>query len=107
MTIGLLYDVLIRPMYLYSGPNNAPLKKQMTRIYVDYYQSLNFYVNGMFVPYLTYPVVLGGVLVPVTDTVIINPVSGYDRFSTFDITQTSPFDLQILAISYEIETVII
>ena len=107
VTIGLLYDVLIRPMYLYSGANNAPLKKQMTRIYVDYYQSLNFYINGVFVPYLTYPIVLGGALVPVTDTAIINPVSGYDRFSTFDITQTSPFDLQILAISYEIETVII
>lgn len=107
VTIGLLYDVLIRPMYLYGGSNSAPLKKQMTRIYVDYYQSLNFYINGEFVPYLTYPVVLGGTLVPVTDTAIINPVSGYDRFSTFDITQTSPFDLQILAISYEIETVII
>ncbi len=107
VTVGLLYDVLITPMYFYGGSNNSPLKKQVTRIYVDYYQSLNFYINGVFVPYLTYPVVLGGALVPVTDTAIINPVTGYNRFETFDITQTSPFDLQILSISYEIETVII
>ncbi len=106
--VGLLYDVEITPMYIYGGSSSAPFKKQMSRIYVDYYLSLNFYINGKLVPYQNFENIQAGLpLVPQTDTAIIAPVSGYDRFSTFSITQSSPFDLQILSIGYQIDTAVI
>jgi hypothetical protein len=106
--VGQLYDVVITPMYLFAGKNAAPFFKQMSRIYVDYYNSLNFYINGKLVPYQTYAEIQAGMpLTPKTDTAIIAPVSGYDRFSTFSITQSSPFDLQILSIGYQISGAVI
>ena len=106
--IGLLYDVEITPMYIFAGSAAAPFMKQMSRIYVDYYQSLNFYINDKLVPYQTYAEIQAGLpLTPKTDTAIIAPVSGYSRFSTFSITQSSPFDLQILSIGYQIESAVI
>lgn len=106
--IGLLYDVLIRPMYLFAGSANAPFQKNYNRIYVDYYQSLDFYINGTLVPYQSFAEIQAGLpLVPKTGTAIVAPVSGYNRFSTFDITQSSPFDLQILSIGYQIEVAVI
>lgn len=106
--IGLLYDVLIRPMYIYSGSNQAPFMKQMSAIYVDYYNSLDIYINGLLEPYQTFAEIQAGVeLVPKTGTAIIYPVSGYDRFSTFDITQSSPFDMQILSIGYQLQSAVI
>jgi hypothetical protein len=106
--VGLLYDVDITPMFLYSGSAEAPFKKQMTRIYVDYYQSLNFSINGKLVPYQVYSDIQAGLpLTPQTGTAIIAPVEGYNRFATFSITQSSPFDLQILSIGYEISSAVI
>lgn len=106
--IGLLYDVDITPMYLFAGSTAAPFMKQISRIYVDYYQSLNFYINGNLVPYQNFADIQAGLpLVPQTDTAIISPVSGYERFSTFSITQSSPFDLQILSIGYQIDSAVI
>jgi hypothetical protein len=106
--VGLLYDVEITPMYLFGGTTASPFYKQMSRIYVDYVQSLNFYINGILVPYQNYADIQAGLpLVPQTDTAIVAPVLGYDRFQTFSITQSSPFDLQITAIGYQIEAVVI
>ena len=103
--IGLLYDVEIKPMYPYSSPTSSPFEKQIYRIYVDYYESLNFYINGILVQYQDFnEIQLGLPLTPKTDTAIFSPVSGYNRFNEdlIVITQTSPFDLQILAIGYQI-----
>lgn len=106
--IGLLYDVDITPMFLFSGTASSPFKKQMTRIYVDYYNSLNFYINGNLVPYQNFADIQAGLpLMPQTDTAIVAPFSGWNRFSTFSITQSSPFDLQILSIGYQISEAVI
>lgn len=106
--VGMLYDVEIKPMYLFAGSAAAPFMKNMSRIYVDYYQSLNFYINGTFVPYQNFADIQAGLpLQPQTDTAIIAPVSGYSRFSTFSITQSSPFDLQILSIGYQLDMAVI
>lgn len=106
--IGLLYDVEITPMYLFSEPAGAPFKKQMTRIYVDYFNSLNFYINGNLVPYQNFADIQAGLpLVPQTDTAIVAPFSGWNRFATFSITQSSPFDLQITSIGYQISSAVI
>ncbi len=108
--VGLLYDVEIKPMYPFFSATSAPFFKQISRIYIDYYQSLNFFINGKLVKYQDFhEIQLGLPLVPKTDTEIFSPVSGYARFDdeAIVITQSSPFDLQILAIGYEIDMAVI
>lgn len=106
--VGLLYDVEITPMYLFAGSAAAPFFKQMSRIYVDYFESLDFYINGTLVPYQNFADIQAGLpLQPQTGTAIISPVSGYDRFATFSVTQSSPFDLQILSIGYQLDMAVI
>ena len=112
--IGLLYDVAITPMYPYAGAQESPFKKQVQRIYVDYYQSLDFYVNGNLVPYQNFAdIQLGLPLEPQTDTAIISPFYGWNRFDAegeipiITITQSSPFDLQITSIGYQVAAAVI
>lgn len=106
VTVGLLYDVEIIPMYPYFSSTSSPLKKKIFRVYIDYYQSLNFFINGTLVQYQNFhDIQLGLPLIPRTDTAIYDPVEGYDRFDgdSIVITQSSPFDLQILGIAYQID----
>jgi hypothetical protein len=108
--IGLLYDVEIKPMYPFYSATASSYQKQINRVYVDYYQSLNFKINGKLVQYQSFAEIQAGApLVPKTDTAIFSPVSGYSRFDpeSIVITQSSPFDLQILSIGYEIDMAVI
>lgn len=110
VSVGLLYDVEIIPMYPFYSATSAPFEKQLSRIYIDYYQSLNFFINGDLVQYQSFQEIqLGLPLIPKTDTAIYSPVSGYSRFDAeaIVITQSSPFDLQILSIGYEIDMAVI
>jgi hypothetical protein len=82
--IGLLYDVNITPMYVFSSPLASAFFKQLNRIYVDYFESLDFNINGKLVPYQNYADIQAGLpLTPQTDTAIVSPVLGYDRFQSF------------------------
>lgn len=106
--VGLLYEVDFESMYLFAGSAASPLKKNQSRIYVDYYQSLDFEINGKLVPYQNFEDIQAGLpLQPQTDTAIISPVTGWNRFESISITQSSPFDLQVLAIAYQIELAVI
>lgn len=106
--VGLLYDVDLRAMFIFAGQNQSNFFKQITRIYVDYYNSLDFEVNDTLVPYQEYEEIQAGLnLVPKTGTAIVDPVLGWNRFQTFSITQSSPFDLQILGIAYEVDEALI
>ncbi len=108
--IGILYDVEIKPMYPFVSPVSAPFEKQLSRVYIDYYKSLNFFINGDLVQYQSFQEIqLGLPLIPKTDTAIFSPVSGYSRFDpdSIVITQSSPFDLQILSIGYQIDSAVI
>ncbi len=111
--VGLLYDVAIIPMYPFADVAAAPFMKNLNRIYVDYFESLDFRINGKLVPYQNFADIQAGLpLQPQTDTAIISPVSGWNRSikgvnDAVVITQSSPFDLQILAIGYQIEVAVI
>lgn len=111
--IGLLYDVELIPMYPFAGASASPLMKQLTRIYVDYFESLDFTINGKLVPYQNFADIQAGLpLQPQTDTAIISPVLGWNRNvkgenDAIVIRQSSPFDLQILGISYQIDVAVI
>jgi len=108
--IGLLYDVEIIPMYPYFSATSSPFKKHIERIYIDYYQSLDFQINGILVNYQNFTdIQIGLPLTPMTGTAIFSPVEGYNRFdgAAIVITQSSPFDLQILSIGYQIDMAVI
>lgn len=111
--IGLLYMNNCVPMYPFAGATESSFKKQVNRIYVDYYQSLVFNINGNLVPYQNFADIQAGLpLTPQTDTAIIAPFSGWNRFDNngtpvISITQASPFDLQILSIGYQVESAVL
>ena len=101
--VGLQYPVRIVPMFLYDGPDKSSWIKKITEINVDYFNSINFFVNGTQVPYQTYEDVQAQVPPqPQTGTANVRPVGGWNKYSTFSIEQDSPFDLQILGIDYHI-----
>lgn len=101
--VGLQYPVRIVPMFLYDGPDKSSWIKKITEINVDYFNSINFFVNGTQVPYQTYEDVQAQIPPqPQTGTANIRPVGGWNKYSTFAIEQDSPFDLQILGIDYHI-----
>lgn len=116
--LGIIYDTKIIPMYLYAGQNEADYFKNISRIYVDYLDSLDFYVDNTFVNYQSFILPMPGgsmtypPLLPQTGTAVVSSVNGWynpinlDRSTTFSITQHSPFDLQIVSISYQIQSVI-
>jgi len=54
--VGLLYDVEIKPMYPFYSATSSPFEKQLSRIYIDYYQSLNFFINGDLVQYQSFQI---------------------------------------------------
>jgi hypothetical protein len=108
--VGLLYDVDILPMFPFYDTAAAPFMKNVSRVYVDYYQSLDFNINGKLIPYQSFSDIQQGLpLQPQTGTAIIAPVSGWSRFDNemLRITQSSPFDLQILSIGYQIEMAVL
>ncbi|WP_010597618.1 hypothetical protein [Rickettsiella massiliensis] len=102
--VGLLYPVEIIPMYFYTGPSHADLMKQTTKIYVEYFESLNFYIDDKLVNYQFFNKIADKTtfLFPPSGTAIVGPVSGWNRDKTFTITQNAPFDLQITAIAYQV-----
>lgn len=110
--IGLLYENNLIPMYPFTAVNESPFKKQVNRIYVDYYNSLDFYVNGNLVPFMEFPLYNNKPVTPKTDTAIIDPFTGWNRFDQdgvpiISITQRSPYDLQILGIGYQVSSALI
>ena len=106
--IGFLYDIVVTPMYVFAGALQSNYFKFISRIFIDYYLSLDFQVNGYQVPYQMFAVNNQFVpLTPQTDTFVIGSEQGWHRFDTLTITQSSPFDLQITAIAYQIEAEII
>ncbi len=106
--VGLLYEVDLQVMFLFSGATQADYFKNVGKIWVDYYDSLNFYVNGTLVNYQNFADIQAGLpLTPQSGTAVLRPVSGWSMFSTFNINQSSPFDLVITSISYTIDSTII
>lgn len=106
--VGLLYPVEIRPMYFYAGASHADLMKQTTKIYVEYFQSLNFYINEQLVNYQLFTDIQQGKNLSLqSGTAIITPVLSWNRDKTFVIKQNAPFDLTIMAIAYQVAATLI
>lgn len=106
--VGLIYPFEIRTMYIYAGSNKSNWEKHLTEINIDYYQSLDFYINGKLVPYQTFSNTQQQLPpVPQTGTAVYYPVRGWNRFDTVTITQNAPFDIQILAIDYQVSAQIV
>lgn len=101
--VGPLYQFEIKTMNIFDGPLKSNWEKHQTEINVDYFDSLNFFINGKLVPYQTFENTQQELPpVPQTGTAIFYPVRGWNRFDQVTITQSAPFDCQILAIGYQI-----
>lgn len=106
--VGLPFDVLIHTMYVYAGASFTDATKRITKIYVDYYNSLNFYVQGSLVPFQTFAnVQAGNPLVPLSGQFVIGAADGWLLNQIIVITQTAPFPLTIQSISYQIAACLI
>ena len=106
--VGLLYPFQMRTMYIYDGATKSSWFKKFTEINVDYFQSLVLFINGTLVPYQTFQDVQQQLPpVPQTGTAEIYSVRGWNKFSTIEITQNAPFDVQILSIDYRIHASIV
>lgn len=101
--VGLLYLFDVEPMFIFAGAQAATYTKAISKIYVDYFNSLNFYINGTLVNYQNFADIQAGLpLTPQSGTAEIRPVDGWNMFKSFRITQNSPFDCQILSITYQV-----
>lgn len=102
-TIGLLYNNEVVTMDFYSGNSTYAYFKQISRIYVDYYQSLDFNINGKLVNYRYFSDIQNEIPIsPKDGTAIVASVDGFNRSSNLTITQNSPFGLNITGITYEV-----
>jgi len=108
-TVGMYYNCNITPMYIFAGNPGSNYFKDISRIFVDYINTVNFQIGGVQVPYLFYTNQnnVGLTLVPQTGTAEVNLTLGWDQFQTFTISQYGPFDLQITGIAYEVDAQII
>lgn len=101
--IGFTYDVEIIPMYFYLGPNNSTVVKTVSQVTVEYYNSLDFYIENELVKYQYFKDISNGVGLNYKNGFKeINLLKGHNRYSTFRIHQRSPFNLCITSINYKI-----
>ncbi len=106
--VGLPYDVVLNTMYIYAGATMMDAMKKITKIYVDYYNSLNFYVQGVLVPFQTFANVQSGdPLVPLTGQYLIGSADGWLQQQVITLNQTAPFPLTIQSISYQVTACLI
>lgn len=102
--VGFLYDVELVPMYIFAGAMGSPLYKRISKIYVDYENSLDFQINGLQIPFQYFQAIQDEEpLEPRSDTANIDPVMGWERYGVLRITQSAPFDLQITGIAYFVD----
>jgi len=103
-TVGLTYNVEIKPLSPFDGAKLTDAFKKTSFIYIDYFNSLNFNVNGKLVPYKTFAEIQAGdELMPKTGTAKISTAKGWRITQDIEITQSSPLPLSILSISYQIQ----
>lgn len=106
--IGLLYESDIVPMYLFQDVQNTVSHKKISRVYIDYYNSLGVYVNDTLINFQSFSNIQNGIpLAPQTGTWVVDLVDGWHMYQTFTISQSAPFDMQIIGITYLIESQII
>lgn len=106
--VGLQFPVNIQTMDYFAGVQATDAFKLNTRLYVDYYRSLDFYVNGIQVQYQTFEDIQNNVPIHVQSGTQIQGVSGaWNRYAHTTITQNSPYDLQISAIRYQIAAALV
>jgi len=102
--VGLNFDVELKSMYFTAGPDSAPYKKFITKAFVDYYKSFDFYVNGKLVNYQFYDGIEKNTIFKEAQTgvAIIDYVGGWHKHKNLTITQKAPYNLHIISISYQI-----
>jgi len=103
-TVGITYNCALTPLSLLAGEKSTDALKKSSYVYVDYFQSLDFKINGKIVPFQTFEQIQSGVpLLPTSGRARIGTSKGWGLSEDLFITQTTPLFLTILAIAYQIE----
>lgn len=106
--VGLPFTPLIQPMPV-QVPSQVGqtiyIPKRLTRYFIDFYESIGVFVDGVLIPYLSFgSTVLDQVPEPKTGLVEQVNLGGWDRRQAPSITQSDPVPMTILGIGYEVET---
>ncbi len=103
-TIGFTYDAELKPLSIFDGERLTDAFKKTSYVYVDFFQTIDFRLNGKLVPYQTFAEIQAGdPLMPKTGRVRLGTGNGYQLTEDVTISQSTPLSLTILAISYQVE----
>lgn len=106
--VGIPFAVNIVTMAEFAGEQATDAYKLNTRLSVDYYNSLDFYVNGIQVTYQTFKDIQNNLPISTKTGVVRQGVSGgWEQYRHEYIMQDSPFNLQISRISYQIAAALV
>lgn len=106
--VGLPFIPLIQPLPVQSASQQIGqtlyTPKRLTRFFIDFYESLGVFVDGVLLPYLAF----GNTVLdqpPQIKTGLVEQVNlgGWNRRQAPLITQSSPVPMTILGIGYEVE----
>ena len=98
--VGYLFDCEIELLNYFYGEDSFNYPKKISKLYVDYYNSQNFSVNGTKVPQLS---LNNGIEIIKTGVYEERPLLGWFKDSSLSILQErSPYNLNITKIQYEI-----
>lgn len=104
--VGLRYDTLLTTMPVQvesQSGSTAYIKKRITKVFVDYYESLNILVNGVMIPYREFgDDAYEQPPTPKTGIFELNNLDDWDARKTVSITQTVPGPITILGVGYEV-----
>ena len=103
-TVGITYTPEVIPLSLFIGKDSTDSLKKSSYLYVDYFKSLDFRINGKLVPYQNFvDIQAGSPLIPQTGRARLGTAKGWQLTEDVVITQTTPLPLNILSISYQVE----
>lgn len=104
--VGLGFDVeveLLPPPMPNNMQINAYTKKKVSRFFVDYYETLGIYVNGILVPFLEFGNhVLDQAPIPKTGFSEVGFMSEFNPRETVTITQKDPLPFLLLGTAMEV-----
>lgn len=105
--VGLGFTPIIQPMPVEIATQSGSTlytPKRLTRAYVDFYESIGIFVDGVLVPYLQFGTeVLDQAPQPKTGFEEITFSNGWGARQAPTITQTVPAPMTILGVGYEVE----
>lgn len=103
-TVGITYPIELKTLSLYTGDDSSDVLKKSSYAYADYYESIDFKVNGKQVPFQTFEQIQQGLpIMPQTGRFKLGTSKGYSLTEEVTVSQYSPMPCTITALSYQVK----